>query len=158
MVDRPGPPGTGGHDIVEVDLDDEARLLGEQIVTYRLDGALFFGAAQRFLTELTAVAQVGVVILRLPRLQVLDATGAQALGEIVGELERRGITVLIKGARPEHLELLSRVGALAALAHEHHLFSDLDSAVAHARVHVARCRDVSRTADAATTTGSLRGS
>ena len=34
------------------------QLLSEHIVTYRLDGALFFGAAQRFLTELTAVTDV----------------------------------------------------------------------------------------------------
>src|SRR5207344_649504 len=73
-----------------------APALSEHIVTYRLDGALFFGAAQRFLTELTAVTDVKVMILRLPQLQVLDATGAQALGEIVAELEQRHITVLLK--------------------------------------------------------------
>ena len=48
-------------------------------------------------------SDVRVVILRLPQLQVLDATGAQALGAIVEDLERRGITVLLKGASPEHL-------------------------------------------------------
>ena len=114
------------------------RLLHEHILVYRLDGALFFGAAQRFLTELTAVTDVRVVILRLPELQVLDATGAQALGEIVAELEARHITVLLKGARPEHLRILRAVGALDRLAHERHLFHDLDDAVAHARLHVAR--------------------
>lgn len=123
---------------VEVSEEDEARLLTERIVTYRLDGALFFGAAQRFLTELTAVADVRVVILRLPQLQMLDATGAQALGEIVGELEGRGVTVLIKGPRPEHLRILAAVGALDRLAHENHLFTDLDAAIAHARLHVSR--------------------
>ena len=117
---------------------EEARLLSEHIVVYRLDGALFFGAAQRFLTELTAVADVEVVILRLPQLQVLDATGAHALGEIVAELEARGITVLIKGPRPEHLEVLAAVGALDRLAHERHVFDDLGRAVAHARSHVGR--------------------
>ena len=79
-----------------------------------------------------------VVILRLPDLQVLDATGAQALGEIVAELEARGITVLLKGPRPEHLRLLGAVGALDRLAHENHLFTDLDAAIAHARVHAGR--------------------
>lgn len=122
----------------EVDADAESTLLAEHIVAYRLDGALFFGAAQRFLTELAAVADVEVVILRLPGLQVLDATGAQALGEIVDDLEHRGITVLLKGPRPEHLKVLAAVGALDRLAHERHLFDDLDAAVAHAREHVAR--------------------
>ena len=115
-------------------IDDtvEAELLRDHIVCYRIDGALFFGAAQRFLTELTAVTDVKVVILRLPDLQMLDATGAQALSEIVAELEARGITVLLKGPRPEHLRLLGTVGALDRLAHENHLFTDLDAAVAHA--------------------------
>ncbi len=123
---------------VEVDDDSERNLLSERILTYRLDGALFFGAAQRFLTELTDVTDVRVVILRLPDLQVLDATGAQALGEIVKELEGRRITVLLKGPRPEHERILRAVGALDRLASERHLFTDLDAAVAHARMHVQR--------------------
>jgi SulP family sulfate permease len=121
-----------------IDTDDEQRLLHEHILVYRLDGALFFGAAQRFLTELTAVTDVKVVILRLPDLQVLDATGAQALGEIVAELEARHITVLIKRPRPEHLRTLRAVGTLDRLAHQRHLFHDLDSALDHARLHVQR--------------------
>lgn len=122
----------------EVDTATEVALLHEHIVTYRLDGALFFGAAQRFLTELTAVSDVRVVILRLPQLQVLDATGAQALGEIVAELEHRGVTVLLKGPRPDHLRVLGAVGALDRLAHENHVFSNLDRAIEHAHSHVAR--------------------
>jgi SulP family sulfate permease len=113
-------------------------LLDTGIICYRLDGALFFGAAQRFLTELTAVTDAHVAILRLPDLQVLDATGAQALGEIVAELETRGITVLLKGARPNHLRTLRAVGALDRLAHEHHILDDLDTAIAHARTHTSR--------------------
>lgn len=125
---------------VEVDSDAERDLLREHIVAYRIDGALFFGAAQRFLTDLAAVADVRVVILRLPDLQVLDATGAQALGEIAADLEHRGITVLLKGPRPEHERLLRAVGALDNLAHERHLFTNLDAAVSHAREHVQRAR------------------
>jgi SulP family sulfate permease len=123
---------------VEVDAADEHLLLEERIVTYRLDGALFFGAAQRFLTELTAVTDVKVVILRLPDVQVLDATGAHALGEIVRQLEDRSITVLLKGLRPEHEPVLAAVGALDHLAHEAHSFAALDDAVTHARLHAAR--------------------
>ena len=117
---------------------EEARLLHDHIVVYRLDGAMFFGAAQRFLTELTAVSDVKIVILRLSQIQVLDATGAQALGEIVAELESRGITVLLKGIQPRHRRVLQAVGTLDQVAHEEHLFDTLDDAVAHARLHLAR--------------------
>ena len=124
-----------------VSAETEAALFSEHIVAYRLDGALFFGAAQRFLTELTAIADVRVVILRMPQLQILDATGAQALGSIVAELEGRGMTVLITGPRADHLELLKAVGALDRLAHENHLFADFAAAVAHAHDHVGRVTD-----------------
>ncbi len=123
---------------IEIDGTTEAGLLHDHIVAYRLDGALFFGAAQRFLTELTAVTDVRVVILRLPQLQVLDATGAHALGEIVTELEHRGITVLLKGPSTEHLRVLTAVGAIDRLAHENHVFSSLDDAIVHGRAHVRR--------------------
>jgi SulP family sulfate permease len=124
---------------VHAEVDDEAEhaLLRDHIVAYRIDGALFFGAAQRFLSDLAQVADVRVVILRLPDLQVLDATGAHALGEIVTDLEHRDITVLLKGPRPEHERVLRAVGALDRLATEHHVFTRLDDAVAHARLHAA---------------------
>jgi len=123
------------EDILPDDEPSSSALRHEHIVTYRFDGALFFGAVQQFFGTLLAIEDVRVVILRLPDLQVLDATGAHALGEIIGDLEGRGITVLVKGARPEHLALLRHVGALDHLANEHHLFSDLHEAVDHARLH-----------------------
>jgi SulP family sulfate permease len=125
----------------EFDTDAEHGLLHEHIVVYRIEGAVFFGAAQQFLTQLTDVGDVKVVVLRLAEMRVLDATGAAALEETVAELESRGITVLIKGARPEHHRTLSAVGAFERLASEHHVFDNLDDAIAHARVHVRRDLD-----------------
>jgi SulP family sulfate permease len=122
--------------LIDPSIADELRR--DHIVSYRLDGALFFGAVQRFLSELSNVSDVEVVILRLPQLQVLDATGAQAIGDIIEDLERRNITVLLKGARVEHLRILRTVGAIDRLAHVNHLFDDLDAAIAHAHDHVRR--------------------
>ena len=124
----------------EVDKDEEAELLSEHIVAYRIDGALFFGATQRFLSDLARVSDVRVVILRLPDLQVLDATGAQAIGEIVSDLERRNVTVLLKGPRPEHERLLRSVGALDHVTAQHHVFAHLDDAIDHARIHALGTR------------------
>jgi SulP family sulfate permease len=116
-------------------------LLQETIVVYRLDGALFFGAAQRFLTVLTRATNIRVVILRMSTVQVLDATGAKALGEIVSELQSRGITVLIKGVRPRHIHTLRAVGTLDRLSHQKHLFATMPEAIEHARRHVRRWQE-----------------
>jgi SulP family sulfate permease len=133
------------HDVA-IDDELEHALLREHVVAYRLDGALFFGAAQRFLLELADVSDVEVVILRLGRLRMLDSTGAQALADLVVHLEHRGITVLLTSVRPEHRRLLASVGALDALAHTSHLSESIDVALAHAQRHVLRNREPLRPA------------
>jgi SulP family sulfate permease len=127
-----------------LDADAEHELLAAHVLVYRLDGPLFFAASGRFLAELTATADVRVVILRLSGLGVLDATGARALGEIVQLLEDRGIPVLLKGASPEHTRLLTAVGTLAPVLAKGHVFADLPAAVSHAAQHVARQEHVDR--------------
>lgn len=120
----------------EVDAVEEADLLAHHIAVYRLDGGLFFGAAQRFLDELTEVSAVRVVVLRLGYLTVLDATGAQALAEIIASLERRHITVLACGVQAQHRTALTAAGALDGLEARHHVFASLPDALEHARRHV----------------------
>ncbi|MCX8561400.1 SulP family inorganic anion transporter [Mycolicibacterium mucogenicum] len=111
----------------------------ERIALLRLDGAMFFGAAERISTTITDGnhPETSVVIIRLSQLGMLDATGAHTLTQIVEDLEARGITVIIKGIRPEHRDLLAGVGIIDALRHEKHLVENLDDAVAHARSHTA---------------------
>jgi SulP family sulfate permease len=121
----------------EVDGDTEQQLLARHVLAYRLDGPLFFAAVSRFLAEVTATADVRVVILRLSAVALLDASGARALGEVVGDLEERGITVLVKGASAEHLRVLDAVGTLRPLVQRGHVFADLAGAVAHALGHAA---------------------
>ena len=124
-----------------LDSDAEHALLASHVLTYRVDGPLFFGASARFLSELTATADIQVVILRLSGMALLDATGAKALGEFVEQFAGRGITVLIKGASAEHTRLLTAVGALGPVLASGHAFATLPEAVAHARRHVSRHAD-----------------
>ncbi|HEY9355845.1 MAG TPA: SulP family inorganic anion transporter [Arthrobacter sp.] len=110
----------------------------EHIAIFRLDGAMFFGAAERILQEISEVKDIQVAIIRLSQLRMLDATGAHALVEVISALELRGITVLLKGVRPDHLALVTNVGVIRSLRHHNHLFADLPAAVEHARSHVLR--------------------
>lgn len=110
----------------------------ERIAIIAIDGPLFFASTDRVFDEVSALDAVSVVILRMSQLEVVDATGARMLADIVSTLERRGVTVLIKGIQPRHDSLLRRVGVLDSLRHQNHLFTDLPSALAHARSHIAR--------------------
>lgn len=110
----------------------------ERIAIVRFDGPLFFATADRVLDTVTGLGGVSVVILRMSQLELVDATGAHVLSEIVQRLEARGGTVLIKGVREGHTELFRTVGVLDALRDHRHLFDDLPTAIAHARSHIAR--------------------
>ncbi|HUH52419.1 MAG TPA: SulP family inorganic anion transporter [Microbacteriaceae bacterium] len=107
----------------------------EKIAVYRIDGALFFGTADKILHDLQDTKGISVVILRMSKLQMLDATGAQVITELVRTLEAAGITVLIKGIQASHTRLAEKVGVISSLRHQNHLFSSLDDAIAHARSH-----------------------
>ena len=119
----------------------EPSELDDAIVAVRFQGPLFFVSAERVFETVMDVGRPTVVILRLARLERVDASGAQVLAEIVRGLERRGVTVLIKGVQTVHEPLFRRVGVLAALRHHKHLFVDFDSALEHARSHAERARE-----------------
>lgn len=110
----------------------------DRIALVTLDGALFFGVAEKVHEQVVSHPDVHVVIIRLSSLQFLDASGAQVLSDIVSQLEREGKTAIIKGIPEQHFALVSRVGVLSQLRHPNHLFDNLDDAVAHARSHIAR--------------------
>lgn len=114
----------------------------ERIALLRLDGAMFFGAAERISNAITGAdrPEVSVVIIRMSQVGMLDATGARTLVEIAEELEERGIVVIIKGVQPQHMNLLTNIGVIDALRHENHLIDSLDDAIAHARSHAAGVR------------------
>ncbi|KUJ49558.1 SulP family inorganic anion transporter [Micromonospora gifhornensis] len=123
---------------VPLDADDhtaeEQALLAEHIVAYRLDGPLFFAAAHNFLLQLSDVADVRVVILRMARVTTIDATGAQVLGDAIRRLQGRGITVLLSGIDPGHDQVLDTLGVADQLRRDNLIFPDTPAAIAYARV------------------------
>ncbi|NUP45225.1 MAG: SulP family inorganic anion transporter [Streptomyces sp.] len=115
---------------------EEHALLAEHIVAYRIDGPLFFAAAHRFLLELTEVADVRVVILRMSRVSTMDATGALVLKDAVEKLRHRGITVLASGIRSGQRQVLASVGALDLLRYEGRDYASTPEAIRAARDHL----------------------
>lgn len=128
--------------VVREELPEPHQPGDDRIALLRLDGAMFFGAAERISNAITDADRhdVSVVIIRMSQVGMLDATGAHTLVEIAEELEERGIVVIIKGVQPQHMNLLTNIGVIDALRHEDHLIDSLDDAIAHARAHVAVAR------------------
>jgi SulP family sulfate permease len=116
---------------------EERALLDEHIVAYRIDGPLLF-AAHRFLLELSEVAHVSVVILRMSAVSAVDATGALVLKDAIEKLEHRGMVVLISGIQPDHHQPLDALDAIAHLRSAGRVFPSTPDAIAAARGHLHR--------------------
>ncbi|CAL9618166.1 SulP family inorganic anion transporter [Streptomyces sp. enrichment culture] len=129
--------------------DAEHELLSQHIVAYRVDGPLFFAAAHRFLLELTELADVRVVILRMSHVSVVDATGALVLKDVMEKLARRGIVVMVSGIRPAHRRVLGSVGVLDLLRHEDGEYATTPEAIraARDRLHLTGVLPPARAAD-----------
>jgi SulP family sulfate permease len=112
------------------------RKLPDGVMVYDIAGPLFFGAAQRAMAELGAVAgDVKAVILDMEQVPVLDTTGLVALESALESLDRRGILAILAAVDDQPRELLERAGLretfprlllkpdvnAAALAAEEHL-------------------------------------
>ncbi|EPD33564.1 hypothetical protein HMPREF9306_00318 [Propionimicrobium lymphophilum ACS-093-V-SCH5] len=107
-----------------------------KIAILRIDGTMFFGVGDRIERELPRLAGVDVVILRLSRVGIVDATGVRVLAQIVGKLVDAGNTVLLKGMPKQVHEMAKRM-ELEQVSLDEYLFADLPSAIAKARQIVA---------------------
>lgn len=78
----------------------EARLssLREAIEVFELDGALFFGSADRLLDDAdTLGGGRRCLVIDLRRVSAIDESGAVALQQVLGRLQARGVHVALAG-------------------------------------------------------------
>lgn len=92
--------------------------LTKEIAVYRVDGPVFFGAAERFVTFLREQPEVKFLVLRLRFVPNMDTTGLVALEDIYNDLKRRNCRLLLSGLQPEVEGLLERTGLLGKIGRE----------------------------------------
>jgi SulP family sulfate permease len=113
---------------------------GSSILVMELQGALFFGSAEKVANEIAVQTQqeTRYVILDLRRITEIDSTGSQILQEINADLASHGRHLLLSVAQPsEPAELLADSGVVDAVTKER-MFPDLDRALAWAEDDLLR--------------------
>lgn len=93
---------------------DEAPLpLPRGVIVYRVDGPLFFGAANRAMEALHEIAdRAKVVILRLDGVPAIDATGMVALESALERLQGNRVLAILSGVLPQPKSVLERAGVV----------------------------------------------
>ena len=113
-------------EISEGDLRQELQQLGQEslpagVLVYALQGPFFFGAVENFEQALAQTrTDPKILILRLKWVPFIDFTGLQALEETIVALHKRGVIVLLTGAKFSVLRQLKRSGIIRLIGKKHY--------------------------------------
>jgi len=102
--------------------DDIPSNIVDKIFVKHLEGPLFYGFAPAFLELAKTLTDIRVVIFRMKRVPHIDQTGLYALEEVIMDLEKRKIAVVMTGLKKQHMRMLRRINIIPGLIPENYLF------------------------------------
>jgi SulP family sulfate permease len=104
------------------------------VLVYSVEGPLFFGAVENFERALaTTHTDPQVLIIRLRWVPFIDITGLQTLEEVIHDLHKRGVRVMLTGANARVETKLEKAG-IVELVGRANLFSSLKEALSACRL------------------------
>lgn len=108
------------------------KTLPEGVMVFRVFGAFFFGAADKLETSLRRAGQLpDVLILRMRDVLALDATGLDALEDLMEKLRKHKKDLILCGPHSQPLFALTRAGMVEKLGLQN-VCGDMDSSLARA--------------------------
>lgn len=132
-------------DLTDVKADEEVTHAGsadqavagknipDGVMVFRVFGAFFFGAADKLETSLRRSGQLPeVLILRMRDVLALDATGLDALEDLMEKLRKHKKDLILCGPHSQPLIALTRAGFIDTLGMEN-ICGDMDTSLARAR-------------------------
>ena len=109
----------------------------EEVQVFRIFGPFFFGVADRLETALKrAEREPRVVVLRMRKVNVMDATGLNALEDLYEKLQLHHRHLILSALQPQPYQVLEKAGFLAQLGSEN-VCTDIDSALTRAKAILA---------------------
>jgi SulP family sulfate permease len=93
--------------------------LPPQVLVYTVEGPFFFGAVENFERALAGThTDPEVLIIRLRWVPFIDITGLQTLDEVIRDLHKRGVRVMLAGANARVQGKLQRAGIIDLIGAE----------------------------------------
>jgi SulP family sulfate permease len=109
------------------------KSIPEGVVLYRMEGPLFFAAAENLDQALRGSGgKPKLVIFRMRTVPAMDASGLHAFRVAVEKLHRDGVKILLTRVQPQPMKVMFESGFVAWLG-EHKFCADLDDALSTAR-------------------------
>ncbi|HEY6901481.1 MAG TPA: SulP family inorganic anion transporter [Puia sp.] len=95
----------------------ETYTVPKQVQVFEITGPLFFGAAYKFKDAIRVIAkQPKVLIIRMRKVPIIDATGIKTIRDVYKESKQRGVKVILSEVNsPEILQELKEARLLFAI-------------------------------------------
>ena len=105
------------------------KQLPSGVLVFTVEGPLFFGAVENFERALAGThTDPKTLIIRLKWVPFIDITGLQTLEEVICDLQKRKVQVLLSGANERVSAKLAKAGILDRIGKENN-FKDLNTAL-----------------------------
>ena len=117
----------------EVAWEDEANLPlnRDHVYIKRFDGPIFFGVAAKVLERVNKIpADAEVIIFRMKKVPFIDQSGLYALEEVIKEMQKMGIVVVLTMIQAQPLSLLRKTKFIPDILPEKYLFNSIEDCAA----------------------------
>ena len=108
---------------------DETNLLLQRDHVYikRFDGPMFFGVASKMLERVNNIPNdAKVIIFRMKKVPYIDQSGLYALEDVIKEMQKNGITVVLTMLQKQPLYLLQKNHLIPEILPEKYLFDTIE--------------------------------
>ena len=120
--------------------DDEPLLLNKtgptnalngKVYIKHLYGPMFFGFTSRFKELVESLdSDATVLIIRMDRVPYIDQSGLYAMEDVVLDLKRKMVSVLLTGVNTQPMDMLRRIDIVPDLIPEEHIFEAFEDSIA----------------------------
>jgi sulfate permease, SulP family len=117
----------------EIAWEDEVNLSlkYENVYIKRFDGPMFFGVAAKMLERINKIpANAKVIVFRMKRVPFVDQSGLYALEDVIKEMQKAGIIVVLTMTQPQPLYLLRKNHLIPEILPEKYLFNNIEDCAA----------------------------
>jgi len=104
------------------------------VFVVEVHGALFFGNAGPLQRKIEGanLAEAQAVVLHMGDVRFVDQSGVYVLGDLAGDLHRRGLQVYLSDLQPEPRELMEKLGVAPGIIPPEQVFASTADAIAAA--------------------------
>ena len=110
---------------------DEKNLpenIKEEIFIKHIKGPLFFGSTTEFQQLASQIPDTAsTVVIRMGRMQYMDQSGLYAMEDVLQDLKRKNMTVLMVGILDQPKYMMERIDIIPGLIPQEHIFESFKS-------------------------------